>query len=166
MKCQELMEYFGDGIIMEIILLVYKLLCGSQTMKLPQVIVTSFVSRSEISSACPPMPWVQQPIIFPKSYCSRWCLFTTHLSLALTIPMHTMAFPSNCDSLPESYLWLQECSQPTSTAGRMWWKICALRSSPQPVTKQVGGTPSPLSSNNSDEYAFHSLLNFCSGIKH
>lgn len=144
MKCQELMEYFGDGIIMEIILLVYKLLCGSQTMKLPQVIVTSFVSRSEISSACPPMPWVQQPIIFPKSYCSRWCLSATHLPGPHHSYAQLPAFPSNCDSCLRATSGFRNVHSPLTQLVGCDGRCCALRSSPQPVTKQVGGTPSAL----------------------
>ena len=34
--------------------------------------------------------------------------------------MQRLPLASACDSLPESYLWVQECSQPT---GGMCWRI-------------------------------------------
>ena len=91
MKYQELMEYFGDGIIMEIMLLLFIGISNHETTTRDGGIL--HVKRGKL--ICVPCHALGPAThIFPKSSCSGQCLFTTHLSLALTIPMHTMASQS------------------------------------------------------------------------
>lgn len=79
--------------------------------------------------------------------------------LAFTIPLQKW-LSIVCHSLPESFLWLQKCSQPTGAMGRIRWRIWCPQKLPSISESRLEKIPQLLVVTN-----LYSFPSFCRGIK-
>lgn len=121
-------------------------------------------SESCLETVCVPnqsLPQIQGSLSSPKAIVADYVSAPPISPRPLPFPCR-LCLSIACHSLLKSYLWLQNCSlaQWVGCAGG----FDASSSSPQPLAKQVGGTPSPLGDDNSEKCALHCLPSFCRGL--